>query len=91
MRLIDTKKFAIISKYHIPEIIEDTWEEGYYECLKVLDMTPTVEAIPIEWLRKYFAKVQEEIEMYCQDIDGNDIPRILEYAIKDWRKENEAN
>ena len=82
MRLVDTERFAIISSHIIPEIIEDTWEEGYCECLRVLDMTPTVEAIPIEWLEKWWR------EHFTIDTGYDYFLHYLGDMLEDWEKEN---
>ena len=75
MRLIDADVFAEISKKHVPEVIENTWDEGYVECLKVVDETPTVNAIAIEFLEKWF---------------GNNYNAFTDLMMA-WEKENECN
>ena len=44
---------------------------------------PTVEAIPIEWVKKYNANLCHS--SYCFEDDRTDIERMLD----DWEKENE--
>ena len=84
--MIDADVFAEISKKHVPEVIVDTWEEGYIECLKVVDETPTVEAIPIEWIKKW-----------CNEHNRKSLEeRLLKrYGVitmlEDWEKENETD
>ena len=79
MRLIDADVFAEISKKHVPEVIVDTWEEGYIDCLKVVDETPTVEAIPIEWIKKWNQK-NENFLLYMG---------LARKLIEDWEEEND--
>ena len=45
-----------------------------------IDTAPTVEAIPIEWIKKYIKEL---------DFDG--LEYILESLIHDWEKENETD
>lgn len=83
MRLIDADIFAEISKNFIPEVIEDTFDEGYIACLKAVDLTPTVEAIPAKWISQYvLLHFSAGEEMYS-----------IEFwkMIDKWRKENETN
>lgn len=46
-----------------------------------VDAMPTIEAIPVEWIKKYLIKIQNWVDDY--------------YAVKDmletWEKENEIN
>ena len=86
MRLIDAEVFAEISKNRVPEIIEDTWDEGYIDCLKVVDETPTVEAIPIDWL---VAKAKEMVlTQGTKFYSILDLPIVYD-LIEEWKKENE--
>lgn len=84
MRLIDAEVFAEISKKHIPEVIVNTWEEGYIDCLKVVDETPTVNAIPIEWIENYLSK--------WKNAETHDVAKTWWLIMKrDWEKENEID
>ena len=86
MRLIDAEVFAEISKNRVPEIIEDTWDEGYIDCLKVVDETPTVNAIPIEWIKEWCNK---------QNSKSLEERLLKRYGVitmfEDWEKENEID
>ena len=88
MRLIDADAFAEISKNHVPEVIVNTWDEGYIDCLKVVDETPTVEAIPIDWL---VTKAKEMVlTQGTKFYSILDLPIVYD-LIREWRKENETN
>lgn len=65
MRLIDADK--------IGEVSADPYEEGAFQ--DEIRSQPTVEAIPIEWLKRYEITKGQEVR--------------LQDAINDWEKENE--
>lgn len=60
---------------------------------ETIDNAPTVEAIPIEWLKK---KAQEFAKRYWNKKDDHkklmlpmsDCPIVIEQMIKEWRVEN---
>ena len=83
MRLIDADRFAEISKHHIPKVLEDTFDEGYLACLKAVDLTPTVQAIPVEWFEWLLDTMGDG--MYNLRAVIKDWERYKE----DWEKENE--
>ena len=88
MRLIDADIFAEISKNFIPEVIEDTFDEGYIACLKAVDLTPTVEAIPKEWIKQWQNRHEWEYESFFRMVEG--VPKhAIECMLDDWEKENE--
>lgn len=70
MRLIDA------------EIFEDRYIIGKEE----IENAPTVQAIPIEWMKNYARKI-------CTDDDGryNSKAYGIDRMIYDWEKENETN
>lgn len=49
----------------------------------MLDNTPTVKAIPIEWIEKWFSQFYGE-----QGLEWN---RCKRFMLEDWEKENETN
>ena len=51
----------------------------------VIDDAPTVEAIPIEWLK---LKIDTVLNIYP---NGNDETEVLCKLLYDWEKENEIN
>lgn len=75
MRLMDGAKFFIqVCRTHDKFI-------GLDELAELMDKTPTVEAIPVEWLRKYVDEHDEIVE------EG--LYWIVEGIIEDWEEEND--
>ena len=72
MRLIDADKLK-----------EELGANGLGYQYYMLDNAPTVEAIPIEHLKK-------QVEIYY-DLGLDSIAKELKYIIWEWEKENEAN
>lgn len=72
MRLIDADKLMPNAKY-----------KGQYDSVSARDIvnTPTVEAIPVEWIKK-------RMEHWAEY--GNQYITIME-MLEDWEKENETN
>lgn len=83
MRLIDADKLI--------EICDKGWRLGsaintkIYHTVDASDIRsqPTVEAIPIEWIEKWFSQFYGE-----QGLEWN---RCKRFMLQDWEKENEAN
>ena len=76
MRLMDGAKFFIqVCRTHDKFI-------GLDELAELMDKTPTVEAIPIEWIKKYGEENDEIVEMALHD--------VLYWLIEDWEKENDS-
>lgn len=73
MRLIDADKL-------LPKL----WV-CYEENKPIVDAEPTVEAIPIEWLK---LKIDTVLNIYP---NGNDETEVLCKLLYDWEKENEIN
>ena len=73
MILIDKERF-----------IEEVRKRKYSSAsIKLIEEQPTVEAIPIEWIKKFI-----------DNVDGNFLyPEIIEFALQDmideWEKEND--
>lgn len=96
MELIDKEMFSELSIKHIP-VIEDrideySWYTGYVECLKVIDNTPTIDAIPIDWIKMWLekTKILTEKSYYYYDVSVYDtIETCVCIMLEDWRKENE--
>ena len=88
MRLIDAD--SIKFKPYYDEYVD---YDGYINDLKTwqlddvlsdrVDNTPTVMAIPIEWIEKWFSQFYGE-----QGLEWN---RCKRFMLKDWEKENETN
>ena len=74
MRLIDVDRLY--------QILESKSSYGYISSLDLVNI-PTVEAIPIEWIEKWFSQFYGE-----QGLEWN---RCKRFMLKDWEKENETN
>jgi len=74
MRLIDADKVkrAFIGNRYGTKAIE-----------YVIDNVPTVKAIPVEWIKKWFSQFYGE-----QGLEWN---RCKRFMLEDWEKENESN
>ena len=74
MRLMDGAKFFIqVCRTHDKFI-------GLDELAELMDKTPTVEAIPIDWLRMWFTKKASLIGI-----------TLMSEIETEWEKENEQN
>ena len=84
MRLIDADR---VKQYALTAIATNTDKEAAAEMIDQL--FPTVEAIPVEWIKKW----ANEHCMYCLDYDYTtekyDGWYDINSMIKDWEKENE--
>ena len=79
MRLIDLDK--ALAKAEDECRMSDDWKVSH-EMMNVFKYQPTVEAIPVEWIKKYY----EDITVPYTDT------RIqFEEMIRKWEKENESN
>ena len=81
MRLIDADK--------IGEVSADPYEEGAFQ--DEIRSQPTVDAIPIEWLKAYFKKcLSFDDRVFIDNEDSNYDIVIDKYKIfEEWEKENE--
>ena len=52
-----------------------------------IDETPTVEAIPIEWLKDFFANIEYEMRMNNEKITSDKIGDLVEYMIAKWSEQ----
>lgn len=82
MRLIDADKVMLrdISRGEVPGGVWYTLKED-------LDEAPTVEAIPVEWVKKYLAKlivVQDDLDYPNQLLIGRVIG--IEIMLEEWKK-----
>ena len=91
-RLIDANVarsiFNILAEKGPEESIR-IWEQ----CVSIIDDVETVDAIPVEWIRKY---IDELLVISKDNLDlGEDgyFSEIvtIEDMLEDWRKENETN
>ena len=82
MRLIDVDKIIITRQEYVGAL---TLKE---RLRRLLESQPTVEAIPIEWIKS--KKIEQEHDRYDYErgcFDGfND---WIDYLINEWEKENE--
>lgn len=85
MRLIDADEVKALVPKKLRRLIDgsEIEETTYqYEVIKAINTAKTINAIPIEWIRKYY----EDITMPYTDT------RIqFEELIRKWEKENEGN
>lgn len=87
-RLIDADKLVKAIKNENPSIsISDTIEK-FARTIQV-QMQPTVNAIPVEWIKKVIEKYATF--EYHVEIDDIEARRTLRALIEDWGKENEIN
>ena len=92
MRLIDADKLPYVNKVILVDDVDGdiTITVAKEHTSYVNDETPTVKALPIEWIKS--KKIEYEHDRYdyvrgC--FDGfND---CIDYLIDEWEKENEAN
>lgn len=83
MRLIDADKVRIELVYFTcPTGID---EAPYDFGSDIIDKEPTVEAIPIEWIKKKCTEADDN-GMGIDDWSEKD---CYEYVLKEWEKENE--
>lgn len=85
MRLIDSEKLmiAVVDKGQASKRygIGDFWELNYNEIKEAVDSMPTIDAIPMEWIRKY----TEENRLYQSD----DFDFYISDMIADWMERKE--
>lgn len=78
MRLIDLDKhFELNEPFYKADI-----EMPLHRVKAALESLPTIEAIPVEWLKQWEEKHKND-PCYCGFVS--------EEIIKDWEKENETN
>ena len=62
---------------------------------KAILNAPTVEAIPIEWIKGYITPFQEFHDCLSEELKENDgagwVVDVLETMLREWKKENEHN
>ena len=78
MRLIDADKL-----HYIRQLFEDSDKSEVVVFAKEIDKAPTVKAIPIEWIEKWFSQFYGE-----QGLEWNRCKRLM---LEDWEKENETD
>ena len=87
MRLIDADTLCV----HIEEefdgvcVYDVSGNEAAREFCDMVDIAPTIEAIPVEW-------IQKQRNLYLSVIDDGNLlhAAILNDLIKDWRKEQKV-
>lgn len=83
MRLIDADETLRLMEF---EEEKYQYEEhyGYREAEKFIASQPTIEAIPVEWIEKWFT------EKYRRSVVWWDCAEdVFKAFMEDWRKENE--
>jgi len=76
MRIIDADKLE-------NDIVENITVKAVSRMLAITQGQPTVKAIPIEWIEKWFSQFYGE-----QGLEWN---RCKRFMLKDWEKENGQN
>ena len=98
MRLIDADKLEL--KHYVQRVTDKPIGYGgtqpvyaNYDIIAYdVDHAPTVEAIPIEWIKKQIEKYVEWTTFkFHIDVDDIEARNCLEYLLEDWEKENETN
>lgn len=87
MRLIDADKLlkSIENENHGLSI--SGAEEKYARFFQV-NMQPTVEAIPVEWIEQWLKRLPKHSQPYAYKVWLRNAVRGM---VKDWEKENEVN
>ena len=80
MRLIDVDKLNIV--VHVATRNKAVCEEIAEEVGRQIVNAPTVNAIPIEWIKKYGVEKNKIVETSLEN--------VLYWLVKDWEKENEV-
>lgn len=99
MRLIDADKLEANMYHEAFETDTDMqkWDSGCWIRYKMfenqIEKLPTVEAIPIEWLKKWAENGGDEpvddftdVDAYCDGYQKN----VIECLLRAWEKENET-
>lgn len=73
MRLIDADKFEA-------DVLDHITVKAVSRMVAILEGQPTVDAIPIEWIKKYGVVKNEIVHTALEN--------VLYWLIKDWEKEN---
>lgn len=91
MRLIDADRLSArtcvkncsnCDDMHNGSNVVTNCSEVRFRFLRMIEEEPTVEAIPIAWMEKWFVKALWSAN------DGDDI--TVDVMVRDWRKENET-
>lgn len=88
MRLIDADSLDLV--IHVPSQNNAVCQQIADEVGRQIVNAPTVEAIPIEWIRNYIAKQKKALRLHD---DFNDLDVIWEFIgietlLEDWEAEN---
>lgn len=86
MRLIDADDRKLRAELTYYTCWTGIDEAPYLFAVNVLDKAPSVDAIPIAWIKKYSAKI-------CDDDGGRYSSKAsgIDRMIYDWEKENETD
>ena len=89
MRLIDADKLPEVNTIERIDGDREVFVSSWIPATAIWK-APTVEAIPIEWVKKYLAKlivVQDDLDYPNQLLIGRVIG--IEIMLEEWEKENE--
>jgi hypothetical protein len=83
MRVIDADKLAMISH---GDTEDAAYDEGYCSAInwfkEIIDEAPTVEAIPVEWIR-------HQMHLYASKLQSTEL-KALNITLCLWEKDQEA-
>lgn len=87
MRLINTDEI----EYFTMEMVGENSFKGNHNVISqfYIDKMPTVEAIPIEWIKKHLITHAQVLNGDYWADDAESINWYINNLIEDWRKENE--
>ena len=99
MRLIDANETLRLMSF---EEYKYQYEEhyGYRQAEKFIELQPTVEAIPIEWMRNKRDELEKEyydlFHAYTDEGTNNQVQLLNDFhafntVLRYWEKENETN
>lgn len=92
MRLIDNDEVVRIVREEVKDednTLPVSFRAGVDYVLKIIDELPTIDAIPIEWIKKKLLSCQYEYENdYDKGFDKG-WNCVIKTLLKDWEKENE--
>lgn len=80
MRLIDADKTNVYTYELDKQVFVDVIN-------RFISLQPTVDAIPVEWIKKQIEKYAT-FEFHL-DVDDIEARACLKYLLEDWEKENE--
>lgn len=90
MRLIDADEINYVGN-HVGDEYEDRFHDAQWVYRDSIDRTPTIEAIPVEWLEKWldgFLGVKLEEEITDLDPFKKNVYQGIFLMYNDWRRDD---